>query len=92
MSVDETIFAMSFSDALVELKAGRLVCRQGWNGKSMWLKLIAQDDYRVLGGYPVPNNLLPWIGMKTANGGFVPWLASQTDLLASDWLIVKEPW
>ncbi len=29
--------------------------------------------------------LLPWIGMKTADGGFVPWLASQTDLLAEDW-------
>lgn len=33
--------------------------------------------------------LLPWIGMKTADGGFVPWLASQTDLLAKDWMVVK---
>jgi hypothetical protein len=32
--------------------------------------------------------LLPWIGMKTADDGFVPWLASQTDLLAEDWEIV----
>lgn len=31
---------------------------------------------------------LPWIGMKTADGGFVPWLASQTDLLAEDWEVV----
>lgn len=30
----------------------------------------------------------PWIGMKTADDGFVPWLASQTDLLAEDWEIV----
>lgn len=29
--------------------------------------------------------LAPWIGMKTADNKFVPWLASQTDLLASDW-------
>lgn len=34
--------------------------------------------------------LLPWIGMKTADDGFVPWLASQTDLLAEDWAIVGE--
>lgn len=28
---------------------------------------------------------LPWIGMKTADDAFVPWLASQTDILAEDW-------
>ena len=32
--------------------------------------------------------MLPWIGMKTADNGFVPWLASQTDMLAEDWSIV----
>jgi len=33
--------------------------------------------------------LQPWIGMKTADDGFVPWLASQTDLLAEDWTKVE---
>lgn len=33
-------------------------------------------------------SLAPWIGMKTADDCFVPWLASQTDLLAEDWEIV----
>ena len=33
-------------------------------------------------------NLLPWIGLKTANGKFVPWQASQTDMLADDWVFV----
>ena len=33
--------------------------------------------------------MLPWIGMKTADNGFVPWLASQTDMLAEDWGIVQ---
>lgn len=32
--------------------------------------------------------LLPWIGMKTADNGFVPWLASQTDILAEDWEVL----
>jgi hypothetical protein len=83
---------MDFSDALALLKAKKLVCREGWNGKKMWIKLISRDDYTVSGGYPVPNDLLPWIGMKTANGSFVPWLASQTDLLASDWVLSEDPW
>ena len=34
---------------------------------------------------------LPWIGMKTADDGFVPWLASQTDVLAEDWEIIETP-
>ena len=28
---------------------------------------------------------LPYIIMRTVDGSFVPWLASQTDLLAEDW-------
>lgn len=35
---------------------------------------------------------LPWIGMKTADDGFVPWLASQTDLLAEDWVLLAADW
>lgn len=33
--------------------------------------------------------MLPWIGMKTADNKFVPWLASQTDVLAEDWVITE---
>jgi hypothetical protein len=40
-------------------------------------------------GVWVPIELLPWIGMKTADNKFVPWLASQTDILAEDWEIVE---
>ena len=29
-----------------------------------------------------------WIGMKTADNKFVPWLASQTDVLAEDWRLL----
>ena len=67
-----------------------------FSGKGMWLSLVAAD------GYALPNanyvatpefcgepHLLPWIGMKTADNGFVPWLASQTDVLAEDWAIVR---
>lgn len=80
---------MDFSDALRALKAGKRVMRAGWNGKGMWLQLVEAyqvgPDKHVLG-----RKLLPWIGMKTADGAFVPWLASQTDMLAEDWMVLWE--
>lgn len=86
---------MTFGEALEALKHGNLVSRNGWNGKKMWLAYVGQDDYAVhdSGDYMPPNftgKLLPWIGMNTAQGDFVPWLASQTDILAEDWEIVKQ--
>lgn len=78
---------MSFGDALAALKAGKRVARTGWNGKGMWLVLVEPEALISCLG---PDELLqlPWIGMKTADECFVPWLASQTDLLAEDWVEV----
>ena len=88
---------MTFGLAIEAMKAGKRVARAGWNGKGMWLCFVDAE-----GGWCVPNknyvahkefagepHLLPWIGMKTADNGFVPWLASQTDILADDWQIVE---
>lgn len=76
----------NFGAALDCLKRGCRVWRKGWNGKGMWIVLIRADEYEVE-AYAKFNSdsQLPWIGMRTADGGFVPWLASQTDLLADDW-------
>lgn len=81
---------LSFGDAIAALKEGLRVAREGWNGKGMWLGLVNTGYYDV--GCSVVNDidsLLPWIGMKTADNKFVPWLASQTDVLAEDWQIVE---
>ena len=81
---------MSFGHAVELLKGGHRVAREGWNGKGMWLTLVDTGYYDV--GCSVVgeiNLLLPWIGMKTADNKFVPWLASQTDVLAEDWQIVE---
>jgi hypothetical protein len=79
---------MNFGDAIAALKAGKRVARRGWNGKGMWLRLI---EFYQLDGHPytLGLKLLPWIGMKTADGAFVPWLASQTDMQAEDWVEVN---
>jgi hypothetical protein len=82
---------MDFGDAIRALKEGKRVARAGWNGKSMWLCYVSAEAYdvgvRTMRGV---DKFLPWIGMKTADGGFVPWLASQTDMLAEDWAEVAE--
>jgi hypothetical protein len=82
-----------FEWALVRMKAGYLVARAGWNGKGMWLLLVRdleQLDYRRLEtGWSAAVKSLPalspFIVMFTAQGTLIPWLASQTDLLATDW-------
>jgi len=73
----------SFGLAIGALKAGQRVSRSGWNGKGMWLELVTPNG-STASGFP----LLPWIGMKTADNKFVPWLASHTDVLADDWGVV----
>ena len=77
---------MNFGDALQALKNGERVERAGWNGKGMHLALVSEWNGRINADFGEAFRLLPWIGMKTAQGDFVPWLASQTDLLAEDWL------
>lgn len=86
--------AMTFGIAIEALKKGKRVARAGWNGKGMWLGLVLGYDYTHPDkGKAIVHTLgcqkLPWIGMKTADNKFVPWLASQTDVLAEDWQIVE---
>jgi hypothetical protein len=77
---------MNFGEVLHWLKKGHKVARSGWNGKGMWLMLVVYCDEKiVIDGHSYIKS--PYIAMKTADGHFVPWLASQTDILADDWVI-----
>lgn len=64
-------------DAISALRGGLMVRRRGWNGKGMWLELQRPDAHSKM--------TLPYVYMHTAQGDLVPWLCSQTDLLAADW-------
>ena len=66
-----------FSVALALLKEGEKISRKGWNGEDMWLKLQVPEGSSLMNR--------PYIYMKAANGELVPWVASQSDLLESDW-------
>lgn len=79
---------LTFGHALQVLKDGKRVSRSGWNGKNMWLVLVpGSSNLTVDEGRPLAKAGLQ-IDMWTAQGNLVPWLASQTDMLAEDWCIV----
>lgn len=95
---------MDFGGALNALKIGRRVCRTGWNGKGMWLALspgttsLPADKFwagpnrayaEANGGFAT---VLPSISLKTATGEIqMGWLASQSDMLSTDWEVLPEP-
>ena len=73
---------MDFGDAVKKMKyRGGRFTRAGWNGKNMYIELQVPDEHSKM--------TLPYIYMKTVQGDLVPWLASQTDMLADDWMEVE---
>jgi len=76
---------MSFEQALHSLRNGGRVARKGWNGRNMWLVHVPAGATQVPQKFSGGFDTAEWIGMRTADKKFVPWLASQTDILAVDW-------
>lgn len=83
---------MDFGEAIRMLKNGQRVQREGWNGKGMFLYYVRADSYpartAVAKNHWGADALVPYqayIAMKTVDDTVVPWLASQTDMLAEDW-------
>jgi hypothetical protein len=85
--------AGSFGDAIEALKMGYSVARKGWNGKGLSVKLQRPDENSKMS--------LPYLYMEypktpasdTAPSNHisarVPWLPSQTDILADDWMFAQ---
>lgn len=63
------------------MRFGNKVARRGWNGKEMWLQLQTPDLHSKM--------TLPYVYMRTVQRDLVPWLCSQSDLLATDWFLVN---
>lgn len=98
------IDGMTFGMAIEAMKCGKKVARRGWNGKGMWLCIPLCDgpkEVPACGIWGKPNaeyakqnggtvKVVPYVTMKAADGTIVMgWLASQTDMLADDWVIVE---
>lgn len=78
--------ALSFSVALDRCKTGAKITRAGWNGKGMWVEIQRSDAGSKM--------TLPYLYLnypadaRNPDGTRVPWLASQTDMLANDWSVI----
>ena len=81
---------MNFGLALEELKKGNKVARKGWNGKGIFIELQRPTEKSKM---THPYIYIDTTGLQTDNKfaprDLVPWLASQTDMLAEDWQVVK---
>jgi len=73
---------LSFGPALALIKDGYRLQRVGWNGKGMYVELQLPDAHSKM--------TRPYVFMFTVDGDRVPWVASQTDLLADDWQVVSK--
>lgn len=87
---------LPFGVAHSACKAGKRIARINWNGKGMWLIYVKASEYQVApgkldvpGDNPATLEQRAWLGMKTVDNQIVPWVASQTDLDADDWVIVE---
>ncbi len=75
---------MNFGHALIELKAGGTVKRTGWNGKRQFLRLQVPTSSHSFMTEPY---IYMWIeATAPAPDVRIPWLASQADMLADDWV------
>ena len=78
-----------FGEAIKQLKDGLKVARCGWNGKGIYIELQVPD---VNSKMTAPYIFIDTTGLETNNDlapkSRVPWLASQTDMLAEDWILV----
>ena len=92
---------LNFGDAIKALKEGKKVTRKGWNGKNIWLWLKPATTIKaewckdpmlkeIVDANGGEAEALGTICMKTADNKIITrWLASQTDMLCEDWMVVE---
>ena len=92
---------MTFGDAIEAMKRGEKVCRKGWNGKGMYVWIMPGSTVKGCKNIVDPHladidkaegeiRFLGSIRMRTADGSVLTgWLASQTDMLSEDWMVVE---
>jgi hypothetical protein len=66
--------------AVEQLRQGEKVTRMGWNGQGQVLSMVALPA-------SFPGMERPYVCIRTVQGDWVPWTCSQTDLLATDWVL-----
>lgn len=83
---------MDFGKAIEAMRMGKKVARKGWNGKNQYIQLATGISYKTTTGEivnceheAIGNKAIAFVGTSGVQMG---WLASQSDMLADDWMIV----
>lgn len=83
---------MNFGEAIIAVQRGKKIKRNGWNGKNQYVELATGISYKNVKGDvincnhdAIGNKALAFVG---TSGVQIGWLASQADMLATDWKIV----
>ena len=95
---------INFGQAIEALKQGKSVAREGWNGKGMFIYLnkgsynFGEKFPSLIDGVNIElfekgdtgtATRLPNLNLVSATGSTITgWLASQTDILSEDWVIL----
>lgn len=82
-----------FGEAIKYLKRGMRVKRQGWNGKNQYIELATNISYKNANDEiincehdAIGNKAIAFVGTSGVQMG---WLASQSDMLAEDWVFAE---
>ena len=85
---------MNFGEAIKAVRRGERIQREGWNGKNQYVELATGISYKNAAGEivnvnhdAIGNQALAFVGTSGVQLG---WLASQADMLADDWKLVKK--
>lgn len=83
----------NFGEAIKYLKRGFKVARKGWNGKHQYIELASCISYKSPTGDivncehdAIGNKAIAFVGTSGVQMG---WLATQSDLLAEDWMFAE---
>jgi len=96
---NRAIDGMTFGHAIELAKTGHRIARAGWNGKGMFVVylpgylegILANEVTQQAFGYVGPelHKVRPYLVMRCADGTHQMWLASQSDILEEDWVVVQ---
>ncbi|HSQ90148.1 DUF2829 domain-containing protein [Romboutsia sp.] len=82
---------MKYGQAIEELLLGKKLTRTGWNGAGLYIFYVEgfrTSDYSSITGN-AESAVRPFIMMSSVDETLVPWLATQSDVLAGDWMVVE---
>lgn len=83
---------MDFGNALLALKDGKRLARDGWNGRGLFVYLVPPASYAVQTGAAMAHfgagAMIPYnayFAIKNVDDTVSTWVPSVNDCLAEDW-------